>query len=151
MDSCPSIRTSHRRRNMHSRYLRLAIVAFVHGHNTSRLVLGTMYLLAVINSLSSFPIYAMPTFNNLEFKFVSAKRRRCPRRVHIVLRLFFEGLTFFIAVAFPFLGSLAPPIGGITLQLTYVYPSFMRISIRKPAGVVACGCLIWGLVAWAPF
>ncbi|KAK0583028.1 hypothetical protein LWI29_032627 [Acer saccharum] len=104
----------------------------VHGHNTSRLVLGTMYLLAVINSLSSFPIYAMPTFDNLEFRYISAKRRRCPNRVRVGLRLFFGGLTFFIAVAFPFLGSLAPLIGGITFPLTYVYPCFMYISIRKP-------------------
>ncbi|TXG64964.1 hypothetical protein EZV62_011958 [Acer yangbiense] len=103
----------------------------VHGHNTSRLVLGTMYLLAVINNLSSFPIYAMPTFDNLEFLYISAKKRRCPKRVRVGLRLFVGGLTFFIAVAFPFLSSLGPLIGGITLPLTYVYPCFMYISIRK--------------------
>ncbi|KAI9182170.1 hypothetical protein LWI28_022719 [Acer negundo] len=117
----------------------------VHGHNTSRLVLGTMYLLAVINSLSSFPIYAMPTFDNLEFRYISTKRRRCPKRVRIGLRLFFGGLTFFIAVAFPFLGSLAPLIGGITLPLTYVYPCFMYISIRKPGRNGAMWLLNLGL------
>ena len=104
----------------------------VHGHNTSRLVLGTMYLLAVINNLSSFPIYAMPTFDNLEFLYISTKKRRCPKRVRFGLRLFVGGLTFFISVAFPFLRSLGPLIGGITLPLTYVYPCFMYLSIRKP-------------------
>ncbi|KAL5788909.1 hypothetical protein ACOSP7_005858 [Xanthoceras sorbifolium] len=105
----------------------------IHGHDTSRLVLGTVYLLAVINSLSSFPIYAMPVFDNLELRYVSAKRRQCPRRVRVGLRLFFGGLACFIAVAFPFLGSLAPLLGGITLPLTYAYPCFMYILIRKPS------------------
>ncbi|KAE8724729.1 Lysine histidine transporter-like 8, putative isoform 2 [Hibiscus syriacus] len=67
------------------------------------------------------PIYAMPAFDNLEFVYASSKRRRCPGWVRVGLRLFFGGLTFFIAVAFPFLGSLAPLIGGMAaVPLTFV-------------------------------
>lgn len=75
----------------------------------------------------------MPAFDNLEFIYASNKKRRCPGWVRAGLRLFFGGLTFFIAVAFPFLGKLAPLIGGMAaVPLTFVYPCFMWISIRKP-------------------
>lgn len=111
----------------------LSALSQVHGHNTSKHVMGTIYLLVLINSLSSFQIYAMPVFDNLEFQYVSKKKQRCPGWVRAGIRLFFGGLTFFIAVAFPFLGSLAPLIGGIALPLTYVYPCFMYILIKKPS------------------
>lgn len=111
----------------------LSALSQVHGHNTSKHVMGTIYLLVLINSLSSFQIYAMPVFDNLEFQYVSKKKQRCPGWVRAGIRLFFGGLTFFIAVAFPFLGSLAPLIGGIALPLTYVYPCFMYVLIKKPS------------------
>ncbi|KAJ0077288.1 hypothetical protein Patl1_35836 [Pistacia atlantica] len=104
----------------------------VHGPKTPKYVMGIIYLLALINNLTSFQIYAMPVFDNLEFRYIMKKKKRCPWWVRSGLRLFFGGLAFLIAVAFPFLGSLAALIGGITLPLTYVYPCFMYISIKKP-------------------
>uniref|UniRef100_A0A6N2LVL9 Amino acid transporter transmembrane domain-containing protein n=1 Tax=Salix viminalis TaxID=40686 RepID=A0A6N2LVL9_SALVM len=76
-----------------------------HGHDTSKSVKGLVYLLVVIHCLSSFQIYAMPVFDNLEFRYVSMKNRRCPWWVRFGFRLFFGGLAFFIAVALPFLAE----------------------------------------------
>ncbi|KAJ6403036.1 hypothetical protein OIU84_015033 [Salix udensis] len=118
-----------------------------HGHDTSKSVKGLVCLLVVIHCLSSFQIYAMPVFDNLEFRYVSMKNRRCPWWVRLGFRLFFGGLAFFIAVALPFLPRLAPLIGGITLPLTLVYPCFMWILIKKPhqKGHAAEWCLNLGV------
>ncbi|KAJ6708085.1 LYSINE HISTIDINE TRANSPORTER-LIKE 7 [Salix viminalis] len=118
-----------------------------HGHDTSKSVKGLVYLLVAIHCLSSFQIYAMPVFDNLEFRYVSMKNRRCPWWVRFGFRLFFGGLAFFIAVALPFLPRLAPLIGGITLPLTLAYPCFMWILIKKPhqKGHAAEWCLNLGV------
>ena len=85
----------------------------------------------MINCLSSFHIYgAMPVFDNLEFRYTCMKNKRCSWWVRTGFRLFVGGLAFFIAVAFPFLRSLAALIGGIALPLTLAYPCFMWISIK---------------------
>lgn len=105
----------------------------MHGHNTSKYLVGTIYLLVVINSLSSFPIYAMPVFDNLESNYtVKKKKKQCPRQVRTGLRLFFGVVVFLVALAFPFLGSLATVIGGITLPLTFVYPCSCTFPSKKP-------------------
>ncbi|KAA8546154.1 hypothetical protein F0562_020952 [Nyssa sinensis] len=110
-----------------------------------KIVMGIIYMLVVINSLSSFQIYAMPVFDNLEFRYTSMKKKPCTRWLRSGFRCFFGGLTFFIAVAFPFLGSLAALIGGLTLPLTFVYPCFMWILIKKPRPNTAMWCLNLGL------
>ncbi|CAI0407856.1 unnamed protein product [Linum tenue] len=73
----------------------------------------------------------MPVFDNLELRFVSLKNKPCSRLVRVCLRLFFGGLTFFIAVAFPFLPSLALVIGAVALPVTLAYPCLMWISMKK--------------------
>lgn len=89
-------------------------------------------MLVVINSLSSFQIYAMPVFDNLEFRYTSSMHKPCPRWLRTGFRLFFGCLAFFIAVALPFLPSLAGLIGGVALPITLAYPSFMWVLIKKP-------------------
>ncbi|PQP94910.1 lysine histidine transporter-like 8 [Prunus yedoensis var. nudiflora] len=111
----------------------LKAISQFHGHNTSQYVLGLIYIIIVINCLATYQIYGMVVFDNIEIRYTSRKKERCPRWLHIVIRLLFGGLTFFIAVAFPFLGSLSPLIGGFTsVPLTYAYPCFMWIAIKKP-------------------
>ncbi|XP_017970106.1 PREDICTED: lysine histidine transporter-like 7 [Theobroma cacao] len=111
----------------------LTAFADFHREDTSKFVIGLIYLWLILSCLSSYQIYAMPAFDNLEFIYASSKNRRCPGWVRVGLRLFFGGLTFFIAVAFPFLGSLAPLLGGMaTVPLTFAYPCFMWISIKRP-------------------
>ncbi|XP_068319236.1 lysine histidine transporter-like 8 [Pyrus communis] len=111
----------------------LILVSQFHGHkNTSKFVLGSFCMLVVIHCLSTFQIYGMVAFDNLESKYTIRKNKPCPRWLRVALRIFFGGVEFFIAVALPFLGSLAPLIGGLTLPLAYAYPCFMWISIKKP-------------------
>ncbi|KAJ7967107.1 Lysine histidine transporter-like 8 [Quillaja saponaria] len=119
-----------------------------HRHQVSKFSMGLVYLLLVIHCLSAFQIYAIPVFDNLEIRYTSVKKKACTRMARTCLRLFFGGLAFFIAVAFPFLPRLAALIGGMTLPLTYAYPCFMWIAIKKPrrGGYVWClnlalGCL----------
>lgn len=117
----------------------------VHGPNTSKYTMGSIYILFLANCLCTFQVYAMPVFDNLEARYTSKKQQRCPRWVRIGIRLFFGGLVFLVAVAFPFLGSLAPLIGGITLPLTLAYPCFMWLSMKKPRRNGYAWCLNLGL------
>lgn len=120
-----------------------------HREQVTKFSMGAMYLLIIIHCLSSFQVYAMPVFDNLELRYTSMKGKKCPRWVRTCLRLFFGGFTFFMAVTFPFLPSLSALLGGFTLvPVTYAYPCFMWLSIKKPRvkGVVwwfnlALGCL----------
>ncbi|KAJ9186378.1 hypothetical protein P3X46_001956 [Hevea brasiliensis] len=114
-----------------------------HGHDTSKVILGLTSMLVVTNCLSSFQIYAMPVFDNLEMRYTSKMNKPCPRWLRCGFRVFFGCLAFFIAVAFPFLPSLAGLIGGIALPVTLAYPCFMWIIIKKPYKYGAIWCLNW--------
>ncbi|CAN6544757.1 unnamed protein product [Malus baccata var. baccata] len=116
------------------------------GHKrTSKFVLGLICILVVINCLSTFQIYSMVVFDNLEFKYTSRKNKPCAKWLRMAFRILFGGLVFFIAVAFPFLPSLAPLIGGMTLPLAYAYPCFMWITMKKPEPKSAMWCVNIGL------
>lgn len=103
-----------------------------HGQSTSRVILGLTSALVIINCLTSFQIYAMPVFDNLELRYVTKANGPCPWWVRAGSRVFFGALAFFVAVALPFLPSLAGLIGGIALPVTLAYPCFMWIVIKKP-------------------
>ncbi|KAJ8762186.1 hypothetical protein K2173_007340 [Erythroxylum novogranatense] len=112
-----------------------------HKHDTSKALLGIACLLVVINSLSSFQLYAMPVFDNLEVRYTTKMNRPCPRWLRSGFRVFFGCLALFISVALPFLPSLAGLIGGIALPLTLAYPCFMWILVKKPRRYSASWCL----------
>ncbi|KAJ7957949.1 lysine histidine transporter-like 8 [Quillaja saponaria] len=112
-----------------------------HGHDVPNFLLGLASFLVVINSLSSFQIYAMPVFDNLEFRYTSTKNKPCPRWLRTGFRALFGCLAFFIAVALPFLPSLAGLIGGVALPITLAYPSFMWIFLKKPKKYGIAWCL----------
>lgn len=103
-----------------------------HGYDTSKFVLGLTSMLVVVNCLSSFQIYAMPVFDNMEFRFTSSMNKPCPRWLRSGIRIFFGCVAFFISVALPFLPSLAGLIGGVAVPITLAYPCFMWILIKKP-------------------
>ncbi|CAJ1933923.1 unnamed protein product [Sphenostylis stenocarpa] len=120
-----------------------------HKKQITKFSMGALYVLVIIHCLSSYQIYAMPVFDNLEIRYTSIKNERCSRLERTCIRLFFGGLTFFIAVTFPFLPSLSALIGSMTLvPVTYAYPCLMFLSLKKPRprGLVWCfnvalGCL----------
>jgi hypothetical protein len=118
-----------------------------HEHDTSKFIIALTSLLVVINSLSSFQIYAMPVFDNLEFRYTSKWNKPCPRWLRIAFRGFFGCLAFFISVALPFLPSLAGLIGGVALPITLAYPCFMWIVIKKPKKYSTTWYLNWTLGA----
>ncbi|KAM7253208.1 hypothetical protein ACFE04_025826 [Oxalis oulophora] len=102
-----------------------------HKRETSNLLMAAVYIIIIINLLSSYQIYAMPVFDTLESIYVVRKKRRCSRCVRAGIRICFGGLTFLVAVAFPFLGQLAILVGGLTLNLTFTYPCFIWNIVEK--------------------
>ncbi|KAK9946836.1 hypothetical protein M0R45_012279 [Rubus argutus] len=108
-----------------------------HGYDTSKFALGFTSLLVVVNSLSSFQIYAMPVFDNLEFRYTSCMNKPCPWLLRTGFRILFGCFACFIAVALPFLPSLAGLIGGVAVPITLAYPCFMWILIKKPPKHIA--------------
>ncbi|KAG6390795.1 hypothetical protein SASPL_148540 [Salvia splendens] len=116
-----------------------------HRNDTPRVVLGLTSLFFVINSLTSFQIYAMPAFDNMEFRYTSKNNGPCPWWLRAGIRVFFGCLTLFISVALPFLKNLAGLIGGIALPVTLAYPCLMWIRIKNPQRYSSMWWLNWTL------
>ena len=74
----------------------------------------------------------MPVFDNMEMRYITKKKKPCSKGVRTCLGILFGGLTFLAAVALPFFGSLTLLMGGIALPLTFAYPCFMWIAMKKP-------------------
>ncbi|KAM7470505.1 hypothetical protein LguiA_008688 [Lonicera macranthoides] len=126
---------------------RSLLVAFstIYGDKIPKFLMGAIYLLVIINCITTFQIYAMVVFDSLEMMYTGRKNRPCPRWVRSGFRFFFGGFAYFVSVALPFLGSLAAFIGGIMLPLTLSYPCFMWIAIKKPSHSSKMWCINMGL------
>ncbi|XP_050370590.1 lysine histidine transporter-like 8 [Argentina anserina] len=110
----------------------LAAIYGFHRTDVSQFILGLMSLFVVVNAVSSFQIYGMPMFDHMESKYTSRKKQALPWWLRCIARAMFGFGCFFIAVAIPFLGSVAGLIGGIALPVTLVYPCWMWLKIKKP-------------------
>ena len=121
-----------------------ALYAF-HSKDTSSFILALTSLFVVINGLSSFQIYGMPVFDDMESKYTIRKKRPCPKWLRALFRALFGFICFFTAVAIPFIASFAGLIGGISLPITLAYPCIMWIKIRKPKVYGPMWCLNWTL------
>ncbi|KAK6130913.1 hypothetical protein DH2020_035349 [Rehmannia glutinosa] len=108
-----------------------ALFAF-HSHDIPRGLLAVTFLLVVFNCLSSFQIYSMPVFDSFEAGYTSRTNRPCSIWVRSGFRVFYGFVSLFIGVALPFLSSLAGLLGGLTLPVTFAYPCFMWVLIKKP-------------------
>ncbi|KAG7011796.1 Lysine histidine transporter-like 8, partial [Cucurbita argyrosperma subsp. argyrosperma] len=108
-----------------------ALYAF-HSRDTSQFLIGLTSLFVIINAVSSFQIYGMPMFDAIEACYTRRKKQACPWWLRVILRTVFSFLCFFVAVAIPFLGSVAGLVGGIALPVTFAYPCFMWLKIKKP-------------------
>ncbi|KAJ6368895.1 hypothetical protein OIU78_001294 [Salix suchowensis] len=113
--------------------------------DTSQFIMGLVSLLIIVNALSSFQIYAMPMFDELESIFTKRMKRPCQWWLRVVLRAFFGYGVFFLAVAIPSIGSVGGLVGGIALPVTLAYPCFMWLKMRKPRKYSRMWCLNWGL------
>ncbi|XP_076958637.1 lysine histidine transporter-like 8 [Bidens hawaiensis] len=103
-----------------------------HSQDVSKSVLAFTSLLVIINALSSFQIYAMPAFDEMESIYVRKFKKACTWWQRMTMRTLFGFGCFFLAVAIPFLANLAGLVGGIALPVTIAYPCFMWIRIKKP-------------------
>lgn len=102
------------------------------GRDTSKFIQGLLDIFVIINAVSSFQIYGMPMFDDMESKYTTRMKAPCPWWLRVIIRAMFGFGVFFVAVAIPFLGSLAGLIGGIALPVTLAYPCFMWLKIKKP-------------------
>ncbi|KAI9181750.1 hypothetical protein LWI28_018241 [Acer negundo] len=102
----------------------LAAFYTFHSRDTSRFILGLTTLFMIINAVSSFHIYAMPMFDEMESSYTLRKKKPCPWWLRATFRVMFGFLLFFVAVAIPFVGSLAGLAGGISVPVTLAYPIF---------------------------
>lgn len=116
-----------------------------HSRDQSRFVLGLASLLVVINSLTLFQIYGMPTFDDMELLYTSTKKKPCPRWVRASFRIIFGFFSFFMAVAVPFSGHVTGLAAALTLPVTFAYPCFMWVKIKNPNKYSRMWCLNWGL------
>ncbi|KAM7479495.1 hypothetical protein LguiA_027708 [Lonicera macranthoides] len=116
-----------------------------HGQDTPQSVLGLISLFVIINALSSFQIYGMPMFDDMESNYVTRFKKPCTWWLRAIIRAMFGFGCFFIAVAIPFLGSFAGLIGGLALPVTLAYPCFMWLKIKKPKVYSPMWFLNWGL------
>ncbi|KAF5445024.1 hypothetical protein F2P56_034107 [Juglans regia] len=108
-----------------------ALFAF-HSHDIPRGLLAITFLLVVFNCLSSFQIYSMPVFDSFEASYTSRTNRPCSIWVRSGFRVFYGFINFFLGIALPFLSSIAGLLGGLTLPVTFAYPCFMWVLIKKP-------------------
>lgn len=125
----------------------LGALTLFHGKSVSRHVVSAICVMIIINYVCAFQIYAMPTFDNLERIYVSKKNKACPRWARSAIKVFFGGVTYLIAVTFPFLPRLGAFIGALGLPLTLVYPCLMWLAINKPRRFTPMWCLNSGLAA----
>ncbi|CAI9765425.1 unnamed protein product [Fraxinus pennsylvanica] len=121
-----------------------ALYAF-HILDVARSVLGLISFLVIVNAVSSFQIYGMPMFDDMESIYIKRFKKPCPWWLRAIIRAMFGYGCFFIAVAIPFLGSVAGLIGGIALPVTLAYPCFMWLKMKKPKMYSPIWWLNWGL------
>lgn len=123
----------------------LTALYIFHGHDISRGLLAATFLLVVFNCLSSFQIYSMPVFDSFEAFYTGRTNRPCSVWVRSGFRIFYGFISLFIGIALPFLSSLAGLLGGLTLPVTFAYPCFMWICIKKPERFSYNWYVNWGL------
>ena len=84
-------------------------------------------------------------FDDLESQYTSRMKKPLPWWLRAIMRALAGFFCFFMAVAIPFLSSLAGLIGGIALPVTFAYPCFMWLKIKKPKVFGPMWWLNWAL------
>ncbi|XP_047942130.1 lysine histidine transporter-like 8 [Salvia hispanica] len=110
----------------------LAALLGFHSRDVARSVLGLISFFVIINAICSFQLYGMPMFDDMESAYTTRCKKPAPWWLRVIIRAMFGFGCFFVAVAIPFLGSVAGLVGGISLPVTLAYPCFMWLKMKKP-------------------
>ena len=101
---------------------------------TARGFLAFTFLFVMFSCLSSFQIFSMPVFDMVEQLYTEKWNKKCSPYIRLFTRSVYVLVVFFVAIAFPFLTSLAGLIGGLnSIPVTFAIPCFMWLKIRRPA------------------
>ncbi|XP_021718391.1 lysine histidine transporter 1-like [Chenopodium quinoa] len=104
-------------------------------------------LFVVIHVIGSYQVYAIPVFDMLESFMVLKMKFQPSRKLRIITRGSYVGITMFIGIAFPFFGSLLSVLGGIAFAPTSFYlPCIIWLIIRKPEKYSISWFLNWAFI-----
>lgn len=123
----------------------LAALLGFHSRDVARSVLALISLFVIINAICSFQLYGMPMFDDMESHYTQRFKKPAPWWLRVIIRAMFGFGCFFVAVAIPFLGSVAGLVGGISLPVTLAYPCFMWLKMKKPKTYSPSWCINWFL------
>lgn len=122
-----------------------SVYAF-HQTDISRAVMGLLFILVVINCLTSFQIYSFTIFDSFEAGHTAKRNRPIRAHVRVMFRVFYVFTNFFIAAALPWLPSLSGLLGGLcSAPVTFAFPCFMWLAIMKPKKYSFSWYLNWSL------
>lgn len=110
----------------------LAALLGFHSQEVARSILALISFFVIINAICSFQLYGMPMFDDMESAYTTRSKKPAPWWLRVIIRAMFGFGCFFVAVAIPFLGSVAGLVGGISLPVTLAYPCFMWLKMKKP-------------------
>ncbi|CAM6119520.1 unnamed protein product [Calypogeia fissa] len=120
-----------------------SILAF-HEKQIAPALLGITFIFVVLQSLCSFQIYAMPLLDLIEQFYTKRKDRKMNSYLRFLCRTFFVFTVFLVAIAIPFLSSLAGLAGGLSIPMAFLLPSLLYLKLKRPER----GSLHWYL-NWA--
>ncbi|CAI8594030.1 unnamed protein product [Vicia faba] len=90
-------------------------------------------LFVVLHVIGSYQLYAMPVFDMIESVMVKKLNFTPSKTLRFIVRNLYVAFTMFVAITFPFFGSLLGFFGGFALApTTYFLPCIMWLAIYKP-------------------
>lgn len=127
-----------------------SILAF-HGKQISPALLGITFMFVCLQCLCSFQIYAMPLFDAAEQLYTKRTDRKMNGYLRFLGRTIYVFLMFLLAIAIPFLKSVAGLTGGLSIPLSFLLPSLMYLKLKKPGRGSVHWFLNWALAFLGAF
>ncbi|XP_021723936.1 lysine histidine transporter 1-like [Chenopodium quinoa] len=104
-------------------------------------------IFVVIHVIGSYQVFAMPVFDMLESFLVLKMKCKPSSALRLMTRTTYVGITMFIAIAFPFFGSLLGVLGGVAFAPTSFYiPCIIWLIICKPKRYSLSWFLNWTFI-----